>query len=93
MSASVVSLWEIEIKRAFGKLRAPSDVVGGARHGGVELLAVSADHAVAAGRLPLLHRDPFDRMIVAQAQHEGLTVVTSDRRITEYHVPVLPAEA
>jgi PIN domain nuclease of toxin-antitoxin system len=93
VASSVVSLWEIEIKRALGKLSAPSDVIGGTRDAGVELLGVSADHAVEAGRLPLLHRDPFDRMIVAQAQHEGLTVVTGDRRITDYQVPVLPAEA
>lgn len=92
VAVSAVSLWEIEIKRSLGKLRAPAEVLGGVRAGGFELLALSAEHAVAAGRLPLLHRDPFDRAIVAQAQLEGLTVVTGDARVADYDVPVLPAE-
>ncbi|WP_342672899.1 type II toxin-antitoxin system VapC family toxin [Patulibacter americanus] len=92
VAVSAVSLWEIEIKRSIGKLRAPADVLGGVRSGGFELLALTPEHAVAAGRLPMLHRDPFDRAIVAQARLEGLTVVTGDRRVADYDVPVLPAE-
>ena len=48
-------------------------------------------HAVAAARLPLHHRDPFDRMLVAQAQLEGLTIVTNDPKIALYQVAILPA--
>jgi PIN domain nuclease of toxin-antitoxin system len=89
---SAVSLWEIEIKRGVGKLRAPADVLGGVRAAGFDLLDLTAEHAVAAGRLPMLHRDPFDRALVAQARLEGLTVVTGDRTVADYDVPVLPAE-
>jgi PIN domain nuclease of toxin-antitoxin system len=54
-------------------------------------LAVTADHAIVAGRLPLLHPDPFDRILVAQALSEGLTLVTQDKALHEYPVPVLSA--
>ncbi|MEU8256390.1 type II toxin-antitoxin system VapC family toxin [Micromonospora inaquosa] len=52
---------------------------------------VRHDHAIAAGRLPAIHRDPFDRMLVAQALHEGLTLVTRDDRIQKYDVAILVA--
>ncbi|HYK71318.1 MAG TPA: type II toxin-antitoxin system VapC family toxin [Streptosporangiaceae bacterium] len=53
-------------------------------------LPISIAHAIAAGRLPRHHDDPFDRMLIAQAFAEGLTVVTHDKRFTDYHVPTLP---
>jgi PIN domain nuclease of toxin-antitoxin system len=56
-------------------------------------LAVGFEHAAVAGALPRHHDDPFDRMLVAQAQHEGLTIVTGDVRIGRYQVPVLAAVA
>lgn len=88
---SAVSAWEIEIKRALGKLDAPRDLgeqLAGARF---VQLAISVEHAIAAGSLPLHHRDLFDRMLVAQAQLEGLTIVTRDPRFEPYSVAVLPA--
>jgi PIN domain nuclease of toxin-antitoxin system len=86
---SAATAWEIEIKRALGKLEAPDDLADALAAGGYRPLAISVQHAVVAGRLPPRHRDPFDRMLVAQATIEGLTIVTGDRRIADYDVPVL----
>jgi PIN domain nuclease of toxin-antitoxin system len=58
---------------------------------GFRLLDVTAEHAMTAGRLPMHHRDPFDRMLVAQAQIEGLTLVTRDAHVQKYDVDVLNA--
>lgn len=88
---SVASLWEISIKRALGKLEPGERFPRMVRSGSVELLSITPDHAAAAGALPLHHRDLFDRMLVAQAQVEGLTLVTADGWIDAYDVPVLSA--
>jgi PIN domain nuclease of toxin-antitoxin system len=88
---SAVSVWEIEIKRATGKLRAPADLVSRATDAAFAPLPVEWRHGTAAGALPLPPRDPFDRMLVAQAQVEGLTLVTSDPKIAQYPVAVLAA--
>lgn len=86
---SAASIWEIAIKRQTGKLRAPDGLVTSILQASFEGLPISIAHAECAGALPLHHRDPFDRMIVAQAQSEGLTVVSRDERIAAYGVPVL----
>jgi PIN domain nuclease of toxin-antitoxin system len=86
---SAVSVWEIEIKRASGRLSAPTDVAGMVHDAGFVPLPVTFEHALSAGRLPPLHRDPFDRMLVAQARTEGLTLVTSDRVLARYDVATL----
>lgn len=86
---SVVTVWEIEIKRSAGRLVAPADLASAMASGAYLPLMVTVGHAVAAGRLPVLHRDPFDRMLVAQAMVDGLTIVTRDPRIAAYGVPVL----
>lgn len=88
---SAATAWEIAIKRAAGKLRAPADLAAAVREEGFQELDVTLSHGLAAGALPLHHKDPFDRMLVAQAQIERLTLVTSDRRIRAYDVAVLPA--
>lgn len=88
---SAASIWEIAIKRARGRLIVPDDLIDRVRRAGYEVLPVTDDHGWLAGGLPMHHADPFDRMIVAQAISEGLTVATSDRRIREYGVPVLAA--
>lgn len=87
---SAVSLWEIFIKQDTGRLDLPIGFVDALRDDFVEL-SLTFDHALAGRALPLLHRDPFDRMLVAQAKIEGLTIVTSDRMLSEYGVPVLAA--
>lgn len=89
---SAASLWEISTKQKAGRLRPPvDDVVGAVAAERLDTLPITADHAWAAGQLPLHHRDPFDRILVAQAQLEGLTIVTRDPRIARYQVAVLPA--
>ncbi|MCS7007818.1 MAG: type II toxin-antitoxin system VapC family toxin, partial [Thermoleophilia bacterium] len=73
---------EISAKAALGKLRPPiDDLVAELAESGFELLPSTATHAWAVGRLPPLHRGPFDRMLVVQAQLEGLTIVTRDPAI------------
>jgi PIN domain nuclease of toxin-antitoxin system len=86
---SAASIWEIAIKRAQGKLSVPENLLDTMEERGFLELPVVSRHAIRAGALPAHHGDPFDRMIVAQAQTEGLTVVTSDARIAAYDVPVL----
>lgn len=89
--ASAASAWEIAIKRALGKLRAPRDLEAGIASQGFSRLDITFSHAALAGGLPRHHADPFDRMLIAQAQSEGLTLVTRDARIPLYEVPILPA--
>ena len=91
VAVSAVTIWEIRIKEALGKLRIAPDFYGVIQQQGFELLAVSADHAYAVGDLPMIHRDPFDRMLIAQARMEGLAVVTRDAVFRRYDVPVLGA--
>ncbi len=85
---SAASVWEIAIKRALGKLTAPDDLLDSVRDGGFSWLPIVPEHAWAVGALPPHHGDPFDRLLIAQAQVEGLTVVTSDERFAEYGVAV-----
>jgi PIN domain nuclease of toxin-antitoxin system len=88
---SAASIWEAEIKVGKGKLRVEADLIEELRANGFAELGVSATHGVAAARLPHHHRDPFDRMLVAQAQVEGLTLVTRDPVFDRYAVAVLRA--
>lgn len=90
-AVSAASFWEIEIKRALGKLDSPDDAIEQATASGFQLLAITAEHAVAAGRLPRHHDDPVDRMLIAQARTERLTVLTRDPDFARYDVPVLAA--
>jgi PIN domain nuclease of toxin-antitoxin system len=85
---SAATAWEISIKRQFGKLRAPDDLEEQLRVGGLQPLAITIRHAQLAGQLPLHHSDPFDRMLIAQASLERLTIVTHDPRFEQYGVPV-----
>lgn len=87
VSAGVI--WEIRIKQALRKLEIPSNFYRVIKDQGFELLSITADHAYAAGDLPLHHRDPFDRMIIAQARLEGLSIVTRDKIFKKYDVSLL----
>ncbi|TDC53673.1 type II toxin-antitoxin system VapC family toxin [Micromonospora sp. KC207] len=86
---SPVTLWEITIKQSAGKLAGPPDLAERVRDMGFRELPVTHAHAIAAGRLPPHHRDPFDRMLVAQAITESLTLATRDASIALYDVDVL----
>ena len=87
---SAATIWEVAIKQAIGKLPEPADLPERIRDSGFAELPVSSRHAITAGRLPLIHRDPFDRMLVAQAQHENHTLVTRDPHCRKYDVAILP---
>jgi PIN domain nuclease of toxin-antitoxin system len=86
---SVVSAWEIEIKAAKGRLELPSGLEEALAAQSFEALSVAMRHVHAVESLPRHHRDPFDRMIVAQAHLEGMTIITSDSEIQRYPVAVL----
>lgn len=88
---SVASVWELEIKRSLGKLDLPVAEWEGVAASGLTFIEIALDDAVAAAALPPIHRDPFDRMLVAQARNRGLTLVTRDARLLEYGVPGLKA--
>jgi PIN domain nuclease of toxin-antitoxin system len=91
VAVSAVSAWEISIKKALGKLAAPDDLEHQLQVGGFTPLPVTIAHGIAAGQLARHHDDPFDRMLIAQAIAEGLTMVTRDKRFGEYSVALLPA--
>jgi PIN domain nuclease of toxin-antitoxin system len=93
VAVSSATMWEVEIKRAIGKLRAPADMAERCSARGYDELAVTWAHARRAGRLERHHDDPFDRMLVAQALEEQLTVVTVDQRFAAYDVAVMSAAA
>ena len=87
---SAASTWEIAIKVAVGRLVFPIDALPGAMiDAAFEELAVNITHSLGAATLPLLHRDPFDRLLIAQARHERLTLVSRDPDIRRYPVDTL----
>lgn len=86
---SIASLWEIAIKKALGKLQAPDDLPARLPDLGFGLLAIEAEHAWAVRELPHHHNDPFDRLLIAQAQVECLPVVTSDPAFAGYEVKTI----
>ena len=88
---SPASVWEIGIKQKKGMLEAPDDLVAVAERSFIEM-PITFRHAEQAGMLPRHHDDPFDRMLVAQAQAEGLTIVTADAAIRRYGVRTMPAD-
>lgn len=88
---SVVSLAEIGIKASIGKLDVPDDLDRQVQAIGLRLLSLAPGHALGVAKLPVHHRDPFDRLLIAQAAAEGLTVVTADRRFAEYPVAIVNA--
>jgi PIN domain nuclease of toxin-antitoxin system len=88
---SAATIWELSVKAAQGRLEAPSDFTNRLLEQGMLPLALEWEHARVAGGLPMHHRDPFDRMLVAQAIVERLTIVTRDADIPRYPVPVIPA--
>ncbi|HVC05122.1 MAG TPA: type II toxin-antitoxin system VapC family toxin [Candidatus Acidoferrales bacterium] len=88
---SAASAWEIAMKASIGRLRAPDDLVDELRREGLRSMDITLSDALLAGALPRHHSDPFDRMLVAQAQHRGLTLVTRDSMLAAYGVHVLAA--
>lgn len=88
---SIATLWEMAIKRSLGKLttaRTPLEILEIYKKGGAGLLPILPEHVMAVERLPWHHRDPFDRMLIAQAQTAGLTLITKDTVFQNYDVPL-----
>jgi len=88
---SIVSLWEIAIKMSVRKLEFAEDFARALDEVAATSLPITLEHAARVRTLPFHHRDPFDRMMIAQAIEEDLTIVTRDRRVAAYGVPVLTA--
>lgn len=86
---SIASLWEIAIKSGLGKLDAPEDLPDRVQELGFQLLGIATEHAWRVRELPTHHRDPFDRLLIAQAQAESLPIVTSDPAFADYDVAVI----
>ena len=91
VAVSAVSVWELRIKAAQGKLSVPDTLEEATRRSGFAELPITFDHAKRAAVLPAVHGDPFDRMLVAQAQIEQFEIVTRDRILVEYGVGVVAA--
>jgi PIN domain nuclease of toxin-antitoxin system len=87
--ASAASVWEIAIKRASGKLRAPANLAALLPRMRFSPLHVTLRHAEATAHLPATHGDPFDRLLIAQAQEEGLTLLSEDRTFASYNISVV----
>ena len=83
---SAAAFWEIEIKRAIGKLDVDDDLLGHVTDRARIVLDITAEDAIEAGRLPLHHHDPFDRVMIAQARRRRLSLVTLDRAFANYDV-------
>jgi PIN domain nuclease of toxin-antitoxin system len=93
LSLSIASVWEILIKVQSGKLNLPRPagpyVLRKLAENGIEMLPISIDHLLALERLPMHHRDPFDRMLIAQSLEENLPIVTSDPLFARYDVRLI----
>jgi PIN domain nuclease of toxin-antitoxin system len=89
MLVSAVVIWEVAIKRQLGKLDAPSDLLDQLEAAGVGLLPITPRHADRVGTLPPHHRDPFDRLLVAQAECDGLVLATADEDLRLYEAETI----
>lgn len=83
---SAVVIWEVAIKRGLGKLRAPADLADRLLGAGAQALPITLPHAAAVEQLAQHHRDPFDRLLIAQAMLEDAAIVTADTAFGAYDV-------
>jgi PIN domain nuclease of toxin-antitoxin system len=86
---SAVVIWEVAIKRRLGKLDAPADLLVQLEQADVGMLSITPRHANRVAILPMHHQDPFDRLLVAQAEADGLMLISGDRAMSDYEVDVL----
>jgi PIN domain nuclease of toxin-antitoxin system len=86
---SVASLWELQIKKSLNKISLPNDFIPQLQENGFDLLDINYKHIVILSELPLIHRDPFDRMLIAQTIYEDLSLITSDSEIIKYDVQII----
>lgn len=88
---SAAAIWEITIKKSLNKLQSPDNLESLIKEENFLLLPITANHAFALKNLPSYHKDPFDRIQITQAQMEGLTFLTRDKKIMKYNISILPA--
>ncbi len=88
---SAASILEISIKQAQGRLDSPTDILAQLRINRIQILPITAEHAYAIRSLPMLHKDPFDRLLIVQALLEDLTILTRDALVLAYSVPCIKA--
>lgn len=88
---SAATVWEMSIKQQMGKLKVPDDIESLIEELGFNALPISLFHGQQAGKLPMYHRDPFDRMLIAQAQAEGLQILTKDEYFPDYGIRLIDA--
>lgn len=86
---SAASIWEISIKKSLGKLKVPDNLDTAISTSGFQTLDIAMPHAAIAGSLSRHHDDPFDRMLIAQAIAEKLTIITHDKRFKHYEIPLI----
>jgi PIN domain nuclease of toxin-antitoxin system len=89
MVISIAALWEITIKTSLGKLTVPSDIETMVMTQGFSVLPIGFDHLRRVEALPQIHKDPFDRLIIAQALCAGIPIATADRRFAAYGVQIV----
>ena len=85
---SAASAWEIAIKKSLGKLDTPDDLEAQISKHDFQPLPINITHGIAVGKLPWYHKDPFDRIIIAQAICESMTIITRDKKFNSYDVSV-----
>jgi PIN domain nuclease of toxin-antitoxin system len=90
---SIVTLWEIAIKQSIGKLKVAIDIPKAIQKDGFHILSLTIEHIYAYEILPLIHRDPFDRMLVAQALSESIVIATSDSLLIDYGIKIINARS
>lgn len=88
---SIASIWEMVIKQTKGQLKIPKDIEGGIESSGFVILPIEISHVLETGKLPLHHKDPFDRILISQVLVEDLTLITADPKIWKYKLPLLKA--
>lgn len=86
---STASLWELQIKRSLNKIILPEDFIPQLQKNGYELLNISYKHIERLDEIPLIHRDPFDRMLIAQSMDENVPLITKDSEIAKYNVKII----
>ena len=87
---SVATIWEIMIKKRKG-LKVPKDILGGIKKSNFVLLPIDISHVLEVEKLPDIHKDPFDRILIAQAKVESLTLITTDQKIWKYKLSLIQA--
>lgn len=89
IGVSAASFWEIAIKKKMGKLKYPGNLLKELEKNSFQSLSITPQHALETEKLPDRHKDPFDRMLIAQARVEKITLITSDKEMANYKLPLL----